>query len=153
MHEILLKPFGLWARVMHIGTILIELIIGNTNHLSFEQVIDKPYESLSEFYQCTTSVANIVVTGPNPNHQLSIKTLKYFFSKRDENLFLISSGCEVIMMNWSIFERMRNLKVNANLTLLKEKSCILTDEEARNEINRSRTWGNYKSNLITEYTK
>ena len=57
------------------------------------------------------------------------------------------------MMNWSIFERMRNLKVNANLTLLKEKSCILTDEEARNEINRSRTWGNYKSNLITEYTK
>jgi len=74
-------------------------------------------------------------------------------SKRDENLFLISSGCEVIMMNWSIFERMRNLKVNANLTLLKEKSCILTDEEARSEINRSRTWGNYKSNLITEYTK
>lgn len=102
---------------------------------------------------CASSVANFVVAGSNANHQISAKPLKYFFSKRDENLFLISSGCEVIMMNWSIFERMRNLKVNANLTLLKEKSCILTDEEARNEINRSRTWGNYKSNLITEYTK
>ena len=38
---------------------------------------------------------------------------------REDNVFLVSAGCEAIIIEGAIFERMRNLKVDANLTLLR----------------------------------
>ena len=50
-------------------------------------------------------------------------------SRNESNLFLVSAGCEVIVIDSAIFECMRNLKVNANLTLLTGKVyCISVSE-------------------------
>ena len=43
---------------------------------------------------------------------------------RDDELYLVSHGCEIIVLDAAIFERMRNLKVNANLTLLTGETSI-----------------------------
>ena len=72
--------------------------------------------------------------------------------KRDSNLYLVSSGCEVIIIDWSIYDRMINVKVNANLTILKEKSCIISHNEAKEEISDNSQWNKYKYNLIKSIT-
>jgi len=74
-------------------------------------------------------------------------------SRNESNLFLVSAGCEVIVIDSAIFECMRNLKVNANLTLLTEQSSIVSEDDARNERKDFHQWQMYKRQLLQEFLR
>jgi len=69
---------------------------------------------------------------------------------RDDELYLVSHGCEIIVLDAAIFERMRNLKVNANLTLLTEQSSIVSESDARDQRQSYHQWQVYKNNLVRQ---
>ena len=58
-------------------------------------------------------VACVLTAGAGFGFNLDVKR-----DNDEEELYLVSHGCEVIVLDAIIFGRMRNLKVNANLTLL-----------------------------------
>lgn len=82
------------------------------------------------------------------------------------NLFLVSAGCEAIVIDAADFDRCRNLKVDANLTLLLgmyyaqmssltsiEQSLIVSENDVHVKRKSHRKWQAYKRNLIRDFVK
>ena len=82
------------------------------------------------------------------------------------NLYLVSAGCEAIVIDAAEFDRCRNLKVNANLTLLLglyyaqfskltlvEQSLIVSENDVCDQRKSHQKWLTYKRNIIRDFVK